>query len=142
MSFPEPHPGLVISYAYLWADEHERGQEEGRKDRPCTVVVARQHSSSGLAVTVLPVTHSPPSDPSQAIEIPPAVKKLLRLDEERSWIVLSETNDFMWPGPDLRPVEPGRPVYGVLPPAFFRQVRDRLLEVRSERRLARIRRTD
>ena len=142
MPFPEPHPGLVVSYAYLSADEHERGQEEGRKDRPCTVVVARQHVSGGLAVTVLPVTHSPSSDPSEAIEIPTAVKRLLRLDDDRSWIILSETNDFIWPGPDLRTVEPGRPVYGVLPPAFFRQVRDRLLEVHTKRKLARIRRTE
>src|SRR5689334_4007413 len=38
--FPEPEVGLVISYAYLWFEEAERGQVEGRKDRPCAIIVA------------------------------------------------------------------------------------------------------
>jgi hypothetical protein len=32
------------------------------------------------------------------------VKRHLGLDGERSWIVLDEINDFIWPGHDLRPV--------------------------------------
>jgi hypothetical protein len=32
--FPEPQPGLIISYAYLWHHEHRAGREEGLKDRP------------------------------------------------------------------------------------------------------------
>lgn len=28
--FPEPEAGLVISYSYLWKEEEERGQTEGR----------------------------------------------------------------------------------------------------------------
>jgi hypothetical protein len=31
VAFPEPVPGLVIRYSYLWAEEHRRGQEEGVK---------------------------------------------------------------------------------------------------------------
>lgn len=42
MSLPAPRPGLVISYAYLWAREHGRGAEEGLKDRPYAIVAARQ----------------------------------------------------------------------------------------------------
>ena len=38
--FPEPQPGLVISYAYLWSEEAEQGRIESRKDRPCAIVVA------------------------------------------------------------------------------------------------------
>jgi hypothetical protein len=30
VSFPEPHPGLVIRYAYLWKRESDEGREEGR----------------------------------------------------------------------------------------------------------------
>ncbi|NBC14280.1 MAG: hypothetical protein GVY09_13260 [Gammaproteobacteria bacterium] len=142
MTFPEPHPGLVISYSYLLAEEHERGQEEGVKDRPCTVVVARQSLQGQALVTVLPITHTPPSDPTEALEIPPPVKAMLGLDDERSWIVLSEMKDFLWPGPDLRPVAPGRPVYGVLPPGFFRQLRTQLLETQTRRKLAHVTRTE
>ena len=42
MSLPAPQPGLVIRYAYLWAREHDRGAEDGAKDRPCAIVAARR----------------------------------------------------------------------------------------------------
>jgi hypothetical protein len=37
---PQPEVGLVISYSYLWKEEEERGQIEGRKDRPCAIMLA------------------------------------------------------------------------------------------------------
>jgi hypothetical protein len=42
----------VIAYAYLWAREHRRGLEEGRKDRPCAIVAARQMIEGCDVVTV------------------------------------------------------------------------------------------
>lgn len=124
MAIPTPEPGLVISYAYVWDHEARRGQEEGRKDRPCviTLVVERQGTGETI-VTVLPVTHSPPGDPAAAVEIPAAVKCHLHLDDERSWIIVSEGDKFVWPGYDLRKV-PGSDDYefGFLPPRFFAQV--------------------
>lgn len=150
MRFPDPHPGLVISYAYLWSDEHDRGRDEGVKDRPCAIVIARrmaqEHASRGkTVVTVVPVTHTSPDDPKAAMEIPPALKDHLGLDAKRPWIVLGETNEFLWPGPDLRPIARGRPdecVYGSLPPKFFLRMRKRLLELARERRLRRVVRSD
>ncbi len=58
-------------------------------------------------VTVLPISHPPPSNPLLAVEIPAAVKRRLKLDDERSWVMLAEANRFTWPGPDLRPLQPG-----------------------------------
>jgi len=121
VSLPTPQPGLVISYAYLWARAHRRGAEEGLKDRPCAIVAARQITEGRIVVTVVPVTHSPPVDPAEAVEIPPGLKAHLGLDDLPSWIVVTETNDFLWPGPDLRP-RAGRGDrfdYGMLPPRFF-----------------------
>ena len=43
-------------------------------------------------VTVLPITHSVPADPELAVEIPAAVKRRLRLDDDRSWVVLTEND--------------------------------------------------
>ena len=40
VEIPDREPGLVIRYAYLWRSEHMRGLEEGRKDRPCAIVLA------------------------------------------------------------------------------------------------------
>jgi hypothetical protein len=124
MPIPAPEPGLVIAYAYLWHREHEAGREEGRKDQPCVIVLAVERPDNGRTiVVVLPITHAPPGDPASAVEIPAAVKRHLGLDDERSWIVVAEGNEFDWPGYDLRKVGRGdRYDYGFLPPRFFSQV--------------------
>jgi hypothetical protein len=93
----------------------------------------------------MPVTHSPPTDPADAIEIPPTLKAYLGLDDLPSWIVVTETNDFLWPGPDLRPVpgfQPNRLGYGMLPPRFFAHVRDKILQAHLRRKLTRVGRSD
>ena len=131
MAFPTPQLGLVLSYAYLWHHEHRAGLEEGRKDRPCVIVLAVTREDDQTMVTVVPITHQPPADPSQAIELPPPVKRHLGLDAERSWVMLHEGNEFAWPGFDLRPIAGGkrRYDYGFLPPRLFRQIVMRLQEL-------------
>jgi hypothetical protein len=136
VALPEPVPGLVVRYAYLWHEEYRRGQEEGLKDRPCAVVVVTADDPGRRIVTVLPVTHTPPNDPGLAVEIPAATKRRLGLDDARSWIVLSEANRFAWPGPDLRPTSPGDPsgvAYGLLPRALFKEVTAKLAEAIAAR---------
>jgi hypothetical protein len=59
-------------------------------------------------------------------------KARLRLDDARSWVVLSEWNEFVWPGPDLRRLPgatDGSVAYGVLPAGLFAVVRDRFLAI-------------
>jgi hypothetical protein len=96
-------------------------------------------------VLVLPITHSPPANPADALEIPTAIKARLALDGERSWIMITEANEFVWPGPDLRPV-PGRDTstiaYGPLPPRFFAHVRDKFLERDQREKSGRVNRTE
>ena len=49
----------------------------------------------------------------------------LELDVERSWIVVAEGNEFLWPGYDLRKIGgTDRYDYGFLPARFFHQVLD------------------
>lgn len=145
MSLPTPHPGSVIRYSYLWANEHRRGNEEGLKDRPCAIVATKQIIQGREVVTVVPVTHTPPRNPVDAVELPTAIKRHLDLDDLPSWIVVTETNDFIWPGADLRPVpgtKPPRYEFGTLPPRFFAHLRDRLLQAHRARRLERVPRTE
>jgi hypothetical protein len=124
MAIPTPEPGLIISYAYVWDHEAQSGQEEGRKDRPCVIALAVERQPDGeTLVTVLPVTHRPPDNPAAAVEIRLAVKKHLGLDDERSWVIVSEGDQFVWPGYDLRKVrDTDRFDYGFLPPRFFNQI--------------------
>jgi len=130
---PRPEPGLVIRYSYLWRREHLEGRQEGLKDRPCAIVAAIRAGPAGdTRVLVLPITHTAPDAETPAIEIPLAVKSRLGLDTARSWVVLSEWNEFIWPGPDLRPVPGGDPAsvaYGMLPPRLFVEIRDALLQL-------------
>jgi hypothetical protein len=137
VALPEPVPGLVIRYGYLWVEEHGRGQEEGVKDRPCAVVLVTADEDGEQWVTVLPVTHTPPSVPELVVEIPAATKCRLGLDDERSWVVLSEGNHFLWPGPDLRPARPGDAAsvaYGQLPYTLFEEIRTKFIAAIRARR--------
>jgi hypothetical protein len=119
-------------------------QEEGSKDRPCAVVVAVRGEATQWRVYALPITHSEPAVDTREIEIPGSVKARLRLDGERSCVVVSEANHFHSPGLDLRFL-PGAlldsSVYGFLPPGFFRAIRDGFLAADRDRKLALVTRT-
>ena len=140
-----PKPGEVIRYSYLWHDEHEDGQEEGRKDRPCAVVLSLLTTTGDTQLIVLPITHAPPSKRTNAIELPVDTKRRLRLDDARSWVILDEANRFTWPGPDIRPFDTpmGRSIsYGFLPPGVFKAIRDRFLALDAAAQTVAVTRTE
>ncbi len=144
MSLPHPVPGLVIRYAYLWQSEFSKGQEEGLKDRPCAVILVTTDDDGEKLVTALPVTHTPPYDPQAAVEISHATEMRFGLDDDRSWIILTEANRFTWPGPDLRILnnDSGSIAYGLLPRALFDQVTAKFLSLLKKRNPDLVRRTD
>lgn len=63
MALPKPKPGLVVSYSYLSRNQHLSGANEGRKARPCAIVVATADENGDIGVYVVPITHSKPDDP-------------------------------------------------------------------------------
>lgn len=130
MTFPAAKPGLVIRYSFLWSHEKDAGAEEGSKDRPCAIVVAARRRDNGdITVIVAPITHAPPADPSDSLQIPTAICRSLGLDGQRHWLRLDELNWFAWPGYDLRtiPGKPGEYAYGMLPQPLFEQLRTAIL---------------
>jgi hypothetical protein len=137
-TLPDPEPGLVIGYSYLWRNEALRGQEEGRKDRPCVIVLSIQSRDGQTVVTVAPITHTPPASADVAVELPSQTKQRLGLDRQRSWIIAADLNRFIWPGVDLRPTTRGRNsyVHGLLPAALYREVRDKVLALARAGRAA------
>jgi len=140
-----PFPALSFPTPIYGADEARRGLEEGSKDRPCAIIVARQAAEDTQVVSVLPITHSPPSEATPAIELPPQLKTHLGLDDQPSWVLLSEMNDFVWPGPDLRAVPATNPPefsYGVIPPGFFAKIRNAFVEYVRDRRMLRVTRSE
>jgi hypothetical protein len=115
----------------LWSHESASGADEASKDRPCAIVVAaRQAGDAAIQAIVAPITHRPPDDPLDSIEIPPAVCRCLGLDRGRHWLRMDELDRFTWPGFDLRPI-PGRPgeyAYGMLPAWLFEDLRRGILD--------------
>jgi hypothetical protein len=146
VTWPVPQPGLVIRYSYLWEREEGEGREEGIKDRPCAIVLVLLGEDDGAPlVRVLPITHSAPTSATDALEIPAVTNQRLGLDSARSWIIFTEANDFVWPGPDLRPAVNGElssVVYGMLPPRFLAAVKEKVLQVYRLRRIRSVKRTE
>jgi hypothetical protein len=130
LSWPKPEAGLVIRYSYLWQRDAEAGLQEGDKNNPCAIILALLRDGQAPFVRVLPITHSRPRDVESAIEIPLLTKQRLGLDDDQSWVILDEANDFAWPGPDLRPRANGKPetaAYGHLPAGFMKALREKLV---------------
>ncbi len=120
MALPVPDAGLVVNYSYLWYRQHVRGQQEGGKDRPCVIVNVGR--SSPPTVIILPITHAQPTA-DDGVEVPAAIKRHLGRDALPSWIIVTESNRFIWPGYDPRYVAiTDRYHFGHLPPRFLRRV--------------------
>uniref|UniRef100_B0T9S3 Growth inhibitor PemK n=1 Tax=Caulobacter sp. (strain K31) TaxID=366602 RepID=B0T9S3_CAUSK len=102
MAIPDPEPGLVVQFNYLWSSEYDRGRQEARYPRSFAVVLSYRRTADGATIALLaPITHSEPRDGDRAIEIPLAVKRQLGLDDQRSWVMVDEVNETAWPGYDL-----------------------------------------
>ena len=137
MKKPEPEIGLVIKYDFLWSHEHEQGFEDGAKERPCVIVTAIVRKADGMReVLVAPITHSLPRAGNIAIEIPHKVRRHLGLDDERSFIIASESNSVAWNDAGIVPVTPGKQwAYGRIPQALYNQLRASMLDLLDQRKL-------
>ena len=127
---PEPRPGLVVRYDYLWSHEAAKGLDQG-KDRPACLVAASDRLVGPRYVVLLPITHTPPDGDTIGIEIQTKVKQALGLDDAPSWVIVSEHNVDEWPNSGISPV-PGRPgvfTCGFLPPGLFARIKARFLEL-------------
>jgi hypothetical protein len=132
---PDPEQGLVIRYDYLWRDEAARGRQEGTKVRPCAIVIARTGEGEEARVWLAPITHTPPSNPKGAVEIPAKVKQHLGLDEQRSWIIADELNGVAWGDPGIVPAKRTQWEYGFLPPKLTKAIVDKTLEQQQSQKL-------
>jgi hypothetical protein len=134
MALPEPKPGLVIRYDYLWTHEAATGRDQG-KDRPAGLIAASDATARPRFVVILPITHRAPTGDTVGIEIPPKVRHALGLDDAPSWVIVSEHNVDAWPNAGLAPL-PGRPTvfsYGFIPPGLFAKIKATFLQLSAQR---------
>jgi hypothetical protein len=141
MTLPDPQPGLVIRYDYLWTREAAAGRQQG-KDRPACLVAATDSTVNPRFVVVLPIMHTAPSGDTVGIEIPAKVRAAIGLDDAPSWVIVSDHNVDEWPNAGLAPI-PGRTgmfSYGFVPPGLFKQIKSKFLELADAGQGAGIRR--
>ena len=116
MKKPDPQIGQIVRFDYLWRDEQMNGRTEGAKERPCAIVIALRPDEKGdPSVMLAPITHAPPRSNQVSLEIPSQAKAATGLDEERSWLVLSEINLVKWSDAGIIPAHKGQWLYGALP---------------------------
>lgn len=135
MALPEPRPGLVVRYDYLWTEEATAGRDQG-KDRPACLVAASDSSTRPRFVILLPITHREPTGSTVGIGIPPKVRQAIGLDDEPCWVIVSEHNVDEWPNAGLRPLpdRPGSFAYGFIPPRLFARIKAGFLELAKQGR--------
>jgi hypothetical protein len=141
LALPDPKPGLVVRYDYLWSREAAAGRSQG-KDRPACIVATSDSLTRPRYVVLLPITHAPPDADTIGIEIPIKVKQAIGLDISPSWVIVSEHNIDEWPNAGLSPA-PGKPevfAYGFIPPGFFAQIKAKFLELAREQKSGAVRR--
>jgi hypothetical protein len=81
--------GLVISYDYLWAREHDGREDAGRKARPACVQIILANAKRGTLVALFPITSQPPHASRLALEIPETEARRVGL-RTPSWIIVDE----------------------------------------------------
>jgi hypothetical protein len=141
VALPDPKPGLIVRYDYLWSREAAAGRDQG-KDRPTCLVAASDSLTRPRYVVLLPITHSMPDAGTIGIEIPAKVKQAIGLDDAPSWVIISEYNVDEWPNAGLSPI-PGRPAsfsYGFIPPGLFAQIKAKFLELARQSKSGAVRR--
>jgi hypothetical protein len=141
-SIPEPVPGLIFRYGYLWLEEYRSGRIDPSKDRPACIIarVAQNISSLKVAdaaiapgdVIILPITTRTPPAGAFAVELTADEKRLCSLDPDYpSWVIVSEFNADTWPNADLRLIhETNRFAYGMARPGLLRRIGEKFAEAR------------
>ncbi len=141
MAFPDPRPGLVVRYDYLWSSEAAAGRDQG-KDRPACLVAASDSQTTPRYVVLLPITHSPPGTGTVGVEIPAKVRQAIGLDDAPGWVIVSEHNIDEWPNAGLSPIPGKRGAfsYGFIPPGLFAQIKAKFLELARQNKSGAVRR--
>ena len=92
MASEVPPQGSVITYPYLWANQRDAGEAEGRKARPVCLVLHLHDAEQDLHhLVLLAITSSPPRLNQRALEIPETERRRAGLTRyPRAWVVVSD----------------------------------------------------
>jgi hypothetical protein len=92
MSRTLPSTGSVLVYPYLWRWQADKGETEGRKERPVCLLLAVP-SDTVTHVLLLAISSTPPRSDQTALPIPALECRRAGLsDWKEAWITVSEFN--------------------------------------------------
>ena len=83
--------GSVVRYVYLWAREHDRGEESGRKSRPACVMLITRGKDGKESPLFFPITSRSPASSTIAVEIPETEARRIGL-RTPAWVIVDEFN--------------------------------------------------
>jgi len=86
--------GLVVTYPYLWRWQRDRGETEGRKERPvCVALAVYDPKNETTHLALLAISSRPPGSGGRAIEVPEIECRRGGLSEfKQAWVTVSEYN--------------------------------------------------
>lgn len=88
-----PKAGDVLRYPYLWARQAGHGETEGRKTRPCAVILSLKAGGGQTELRLCAVTTQPPQTDTHAVEVPEIEKRRAGLDSNVPlWVIVDEHN--------------------------------------------------
>jgi hypothetical protein len=87
----DPEHGQVILYSYLWAREHDRGEDSGRKARPTCVMLIVAGKDGHRKPLLFPITSRPPGPSTRFVEIPETEARRAKLYTP-AWVIVDEFN--------------------------------------------------
>ncbi len=126
-----PKAGAVLRYPYLWARQAGIGETEGRKSRPCAVILAVRNDKGKTELRLCAVTSQPPQAHTRAVEIPAIEKRRAGLDGDISlWVIVDEHNVDVFEQSYY--IEP-RSTVGQFSSAFTKELQAQMIVVLRER---------
>jgi hypothetical protein len=135
-----PRIGHVLRYPYLWARQALSGETEGRKTRPCAVVLAITNQVGNTELRLCAITTQPPSSSNRAISVPEIERRRAGLDTGIGlWVILDEHNVDVFEHSFY--IEPQSHI-GVFSPAFTKALQQGMIAVLKERIGKTVKRSD
>lgn len=94
MKIDDLKTGVIIDYPYLWRWQHQRGETEGRKNRPvCVAIALRQPDSGKTWLALLAISATPPQPGRHTLELTEIECRRAGLKTWKSaWISIDEYN--------------------------------------------------
>ncbi|MGO1075265.1 hypothetical protein [Inquilinus sp. CA228] len=86
--------GVIVDYPYLWRWQQERGETEGRKDRPvCVAIALRRLDSSKTYLALLAISGTPPQPGRRTLELAEIECRRAGIKTwKAAWIYIDEYN--------------------------------------------------